>query len=121
MRLATIQSPSGPRSVVVQGDHYIDLKAINPSAPDSLRYLLELGPTALKAVEEAARQPGAKKHRLADARLLPPIPDPRKIVCLGLNYRDHAIESGAPIPKDPVLFSKYATSLIGQGEAIGLP
>src|SRR5260370_15979584 len=121
MRLATIQSPNGPRGVVVQGDHYIDLKAINPLAPDSLRHLLELGPTVLKAVEEAARQPGVKKHRLADARLLPPIPDPRKIVCLGLNYRDHAIESGAPIPKDPVLFSKYATALIGSGEAIVLP
>jgi 2-keto-4-pentenoate hydratase/2-oxohepta-3-ene-1,7-dioic acid hydratase in catechol pathway len=58
---------------------------------------------------------------LAGVKLLAPIPDPPKIVCLGLNYRDHAIESGAPIPKDPVLFSKYATALIGHGEAIVLP
>src|SRR5262249_40965775 len=54
-------------------------------------------------------------------KLLPPIPDPHKIVCLGLNYRDHALETGAPIPKDPVLFSKYATALIGHGDAIVLP
>jgi 2-keto-4-pentenoate hydratase/2-oxohepta-3-ene-1,7-dioic acid hydratase in catechol pathway len=121
MRLATIQSPNGPRGVVVQGEHYIDLKSINPLAPDSVRHLLEQGPTALKAVEESARQPTVKKHRLAEAKLLAPIPDPPKIVCLGLNYRDHATESGAPIPKDPVLFSKYATSLNGHGEAIVLP
>jgi 2-keto-4-pentenoate hydratase/2-oxohepta-3-ene-1,7-dioic acid hydratase in catechol pathway len=121
MRLATIQSPNGPRGVVVHGEHYIDLKSINPLAPDSVRHLLELGPTALEAVEEAARQPAVKEHRLAEAKLLAPIPDPPKIVCLGLNYRDHATESGAPIPKDPVLFSKYATSLVGHGEAIVLP
>jgi 2-keto-4-pentenoate hydratase/2-oxohepta-3-ene-1,7-dioic acid hydratase in catechol pathway len=54
-------------------------------------------------------------------RLLPPIPDPPKIVCIGLNYRDHAAESGAPIPKEPVLFSKYATALIGHGAPIVLP
>ena len=46
---------------------------------------------------------------------------PQKIVCVGLNYRDHAAESGAPIPRDPVLFSKYATALIGHGDNIVLP
>ena len=50
--------------------------------------------------------------------LLPPIVDPQKIICVGLNYRDHAIESGAAIPRDPVLFSKYATSLVGDGANI---
>ncbi len=50
-----------------------------------------------------------------------PIVDPRKVVCVGLNYKDHAAESGAPIPKEPVLFSKYATALIGHGETIVLP
>jgi 2-keto-4-pentenoate hydratase/2-oxohepta-3-ene-1,7-dioic acid hydratase in catechol pathway len=54
-------------------------------------------------------------------RFLAPVPDPQKIVCLGLNYRDHAAEGGVPIPRDPVLFSKYATALIGHGEAIVLP
>jgi len=121
MRLATIQSSTGPRGVVVQGDQYIELKSIHPTAPDSVRHLLEQGPAALQAAAEAARQPGVKKHRLADAKLLSPVPDPPKIVCLGLNYRDHAVESGAPIPKEPILFSKYATSLIGPEEAIVLP
>src|SRR5205085_2503254 len=48
-------------------------------------------------------------------------PNPDKIVCLGLNYRDHAAESGVPIPREPVLFSKYATALLGHGENIVLP
>src|SRR5262249_59938966 len=63
----------------------------------------------------------AVKHEASRVKLLPPVPDPRKIVCIGLNYRDHAAESGAPIPKDPVLFSKYATALVGHDGAIVLP
>jgi 2-keto-4-pentenoate hydratase/2-oxohepta-3-ene-1,7-dioic acid hydratase in catechol pathway len=54
-------------------------------------------------------------------KLLPPIPDPPKILCIGLNYRDHAAETGAPIPRDPVLFSKFTTALIGPEEPIVLP
>nr|WP_303652729.1 fumarylacetoacetate hydrolase family protein [Paludisphaera mucosa] len=52
---------------------------------------------------------------------MPPIPDPQKILCIGLNYRDHAIESGAAIPPEPVLFSKYPNTLIAHGDAIVLP
>ena len=57
----------------------------------------------------------------ATARLLPPVPDPRKIICIGLNYRDHAAESGVPAPPEPVLFSKYPTALIGHLDRIVLP
>src|SRR5439155_6898406 len=82
---------------------------------------LDGGPERLRKASFAAGRAEAVKHPVASAKLLPPIPDPAKIVCVGLNYRDHAAESGAPIPKDPVLFSKYATALIGPGEAIVLP
>jgi 2-keto-4-pentenoate hydratase/2-oxohepta-3-ene-1,7-dioic acid hydratase in catechol pathway len=50
-----------------------------------------------------------------------PVCDPRKIVCVGLNYRDHAAESGVEPPCEPVLFSKFATTLIGYGAPILLP
>jgi 2-keto-4-pentenoate hydratase/2-oxohepta-3-ene-1,7-dioic acid hydratase in catechol pathway len=50
-----------------------------------------------------------------------PIPRPGKIICIGLNYRDHAAESGLPVPTAPVLFSKYHTAVIGPGEPIILP
>jgi 2-keto-4-pentenoate hydratase/2-oxohepta-3-ene-1,7-dioic acid hydratase in catechol pathway len=46
---------------------------------------------------------------------------PGKIVCVGLNYRDHAEEQGAEIPKEPLLFAKWTTSLIGPGEPIVIP
>jgi 2-keto-4-pentenoate hydratase/2-oxohepta-3-ene-1,7-dioic acid hydratase in catechol pathway len=54
-------------------------------------------------------------------QLLPPVPPPEKIICIGLNYRDHAIETGSPIPELPVVFSKFGTALIGHGGTIQLP
>lgn len=54
-------------------------------------------------------------------RLVAPIPRPGKIVCIGLNYRDHAEESGMPIPASPIIFSKFNTCVIGSGEAIHIP
>src|SRR5438876_550026 len=58
---------------------------------------------------------------LARVRLLAPILHPPKIICVGLNYRDHAIESNMEIPKVPTIFSKYSTAVIGPGDAIRLP
>jgi 2-keto-4-pentenoate hydratase/2-oxohepta-3-ene-1,7-dioic acid hydratase in catechol pathway len=121
MRFATIQTGSGPRAALLHGEHYIELHATDPSLPASLRQLLEAGPDALAAAARVGNHPKAVRFPTAGTKLLPPIPDPPKIVCLGLNYRDHAIESGAPIPKDPVLFSKYTTALIGHEASIVLP
>jgi 2-keto-4-pentenoate hydratase/2-oxohepta-3-ene-1,7-dioic acid hydratase in catechol pathway len=103
------------------GQQFIDLHATDPALPGSVRELLQAGPGARPAVERAVHRTDAVKYEAARVKLLAPVPDPPKIVCLGLNYRDHAAESGAPIPKDPVLFSKYATALIGGGDAIVLP
>ncbi|HZQ66781.1 MAG TPA: fumarylacetoacetate hydrolase family protein [Gaiellaceae bacterium] len=50
-----------------------------------------------------------------------PIERPGKIVCVGLNYRDHAEEQGAPLPEAPLLFAKWQNTLIGPGEAIVIP
>ncbi len=54
-------------------------------------------------------------------RLLAPIQQPGKIFCIGLNYRDHAIETGADIPSEPVVFSKFASTIVGPGSDIILP
>jgi 2-keto-4-pentenoate hydratase/2-oxohepta-3-ene-1,7-dioic acid hydratase in catechol pathway len=58
---------------------------------------------------------------LSGLRLLAPVTRPEKIICVGLNYRDHAAESGQPVPEQPVLFAKYRNSLIGPGASIKLP
>ena len=57
----------------------------------------------------------------ADVVLLAPVPRPGKLICIGLNYRDHAIESKMPIPERPVVFSKFSSSVIGPGEAVVVP
>jgi 2-keto-4-pentenoate hydratase/2-oxohepta-3-ene-1,7-dioic acid hydratase in catechol pathway len=58
---------------------------------------------------------------LSQVALLAPIPRPGKVLCLGLNYRDHAAESGMGIPAEPVVFSKASSSVIGHRAPIGLP
>jgi 2-keto-4-pentenoate hydratase/2-oxohepta-3-ene-1,7-dioic acid hydratase in catechol pathway len=121
MRLATFQGPTGPRLAVQQGDHYLQPRVADVRLPASMRELLEGGPAALQTFAETVRRPSVLRIPAAEVHLLPPVPDPPKIVCLGLNYRDHAAESGAPIPKDPVLFSKYSTALIADNAPIVLP
>jgi 2-keto-4-pentenoate hydratase/2-oxohepta-3-ene-1,7-dioic acid hydratase in catechol pathway len=121
MRLATIQTTTGPRAAVLSGDAYIDLHATRRQLPPSVRGLLEGGSELLREATAAAAQPDAVRYPASSAKLLAPVPDPEKIVCIGLNYRDHAAESGAAIPVEPVLFSKFATTLIGHGDAIILP
>lgn len=54
-------------------------------------------------------------------RLGPPIRRPSKIVCVGLNYRDHAAESGMQLPSEPVLFFKATSSLVGPNDALVIP
>jgi 2-keto-4-pentenoate hydratase/2-oxohepta-3-ene-1,7-dioic acid hydratase in catechol pathway len=121
MRLATIQTSAGPRSALRQGEEYIDLHATRPDLPVSVKELLAGGPALLKSAAEAAARSDAVRHPAASVKLLAPIPDPPKVICIGLNYRDHAAESGSPIPKEPVLFSKFATAILAPGEAIRLP
>ena len=55
---------------------------------------------------------------LDEVVLLPPVPHPSKIVAIGLNYRDHAVEAGAPTPTQPTMFAKFPSSLIGHGSEI---
>jgi 2-keto-4-pentenoate hydratase/2-oxohepta-3-ene-1,7-dioic acid hydratase in catechol pathway len=121
MRLATIQTSAGPRAALLHDKTYFDLHATNPQLPASLRAILEGGPSLLQAVAVVPHTPNAARYPEGSVKLLPPIPDPQKIICVGLNYRDHAAESGAAIPKEPVLFSKFTTALVGDGDAIVLP
>ena len=121
MRLATVRTWAGPRAAVLVGDHLVDVHAVDPGVPPSVRQILEGGVASLQAAFQAAQRSEAFKIPVADAQFVAAVNDPHKIVCIGLNYKDHAAESGVPIPKDPVLFSKYATALIGHGESIVLP
>ena len=69
----------------------------------------------------AAELPKLPVVGLASVHLSSPIPRPGKIICIGLNYRDHAEESGMAIPASPIIFSKFGTCVIGNREAIRIP
>ena len=58
---------------------------------------------------------------LDEVRLHAPVPNPEKIVCIGLNYEDHAEETGAAIPEQPIVFSKYANSIVGHEQPVVIP
>jgi 2-keto-4-pentenoate hydratase/2-oxohepta-3-ene-1,7-dioic acid hydratase in catechol pathway len=66
-------------------------------------------------------EPRGPSFDLASVKLLAPVPRPPKLICVGLNYRDHAAESRSEIPKVPTIFSKFSNVVIGPGEPIVLP
>ncbi|MFO0937192.1 MAG: fumarylacetoacetate hydrolase family protein [Gemmataceae bacterium] len=121
MRLATILTPHGPRVVVPVGNDYVDLHATDRGLPSCIKNLLAASPAVKKAAAEAAASPNAVKYSTQSVKLLPPVPKPSKIICIGLNYRDHAIEGGKAIPTEPVLFAKYPNTLIAHGDVIKIP
>ena len=121
MRLATLRTPNGPRAALLVGDSYVDLHATDASLPMSAKVFLTADKSVQQAAVQAASKPNAVKVPVSSAKLHAPIPDPQKVICIGLNYKDHAEESGMPIPKEPVLFSKFPSALCGHGENIVLP
>ncbi len=120
MRLITFQTDSGPHAGILVGDDVVAVTALDAPA-DSVRGLLEaLDRDGLADLgEQASAAP--ERTALSSLRLLAPVPDPEKIICLGLNYSDHAEESGQEIPTAPLWFGKFANSLIGSGQEIILP
>ena len=82
------------------------------------------GASMLEYIEHgrsAERQPGGATVPLDEARLHAPIGRPGKIIAIGLNYEDHANETGAELPAKPIVFAKYPNTIIGPGEAIRIP
>ena len=120
MRWVTVATDQGPRVCGAFEGKYVDLLAADPKMPASVRELLATGSDGLARAQSALRR-GNVTHDPARARLLPPVPDPRKIICIGLNYRDHAAETKQEPPKEPVLFFKATTSLVGPNDDLVRP
>jgi 2-keto-4-pentenoate hydratase/2-oxohepta-3-ene-1,7-dioic acid hydratase in catechol pathway len=77
------------------------------------------GPQSLR--DWLTRNSSSAPRIAADVRLGPPVRRPSKIVCIGLNYRDHARETGAEIPKEPIIFFKATTALVGPNDPLIIP
>jgi 2-keto-4-pentenoate hydratase/2-oxohepta-3-ene-1,7-dioic acid hydratase in catechol pathway len=95
--------------------------------PDRMGSLLAGGPSARRALEhlvdQAVGSGNAAPWLLDESELTigPCVPHPPKILCIGLNYRQHVVESGATVPETPVLFSKFSNAVAAAGEPIPLP
>jgi 2-keto-4-pentenoate hydratase/2-oxohepta-3-ene-1,7-dioic acid hydratase in catechol pathway len=122
MRLVTFDR-SGKAAVGVRvGEEIVDLSRAAPELPSDIFGMLVAGPgTFDKAKSAAAKAPASMRIAAKDAKLLPPLPNPGKIICLGLNYADHAAESPYAKPDYPVLFARFTTSLVGHGQPLIRP
>lgn len=130
MRLVTYDSNGKWRAGILIDDEVVDASAaataLDIGANEvSSRDVLRLAPQKQFDLEKAARalanSQHADVHHLKDICLGPPIPDPDKVICLGLNYRSHAEEAGLKPPEIPILFAKYRNALIGPTSPIILP
>jgi 2-keto-4-pentenoate hydratase/2-oxohepta-3-ene-1,7-dioic acid hydratase in catechol pathway len=117
MRLVTYESDRGARAGVLDDERVIDAWDALGGEPSSLRDLLAAG----RLGDLARATGGAEGVPLDDVALMPPIPDPEKILCIGLNYRSHAEETKQPIPDVPTVFAKFRNALAAPGATVELP
>jgi len=109
--------------VAIDGiERVVDLNRLQPELPADMLALLEAGPDALDlARETAAAATPDQALSLAEVKIKAPVPRPPKIICIGQNYLAHAHESNASAPPFPIIFAKYANSVIAHGEPICIP
>jgi hypothetical protein len=130
MKLVTFTTENQSRLGIVRDDQVIDLaKASDGGLPADMLTFLRQGDAALQLAREIeradGRHPADKKHPkaattlpLSEVELLTPIPNPSKVIAIGLNYMDHCREQDIAPPEAPIIFAKFPTSVIGPGAAI---
>jgi len=132
MRLVTYESNKNWHAGIVIEDKVVDAATAAKTAnidfggdEISNRNIIQLSQDKQAQLEEAAQEFAksneAEVHRMDDLLLGPPIPDPDKILCLGLNYKSHAEEAGFKAPEIPILFAKFRNALVGPTSPIILP
>jgi acylpyruvate hydrolase len=110
MKLATIRTATGNRAVRVDANVAVE------TGEADVRALLERPDWAEHAAAAAGPQ-----HPLGSLDYAPLVPSPEKIICVGLNYRDHVLEMGNQLPEYPTVFAKFAPALVGAYDDIVLP
>lgn len=108
MKLATLRTPNGTAAVRVEDDKVVEL---------GFRDVGEL----LRDGRLSAASADGTEHPLTGSEFAPVVCLPGKIVCVGLNYRNHILEMGRELPEHPTLFAKYADALTGPFDDIALP
>jgi 2-keto-4-pentenoate hydratase/2-oxohepta-3-ene-1,7-dioic acid hydratase in catechol pathway len=118
MRLVTFSHHDSTRIGALNDGGIVDLTATE--LPSTMIELLASGAESMERAREAARN-GERMVSSKDPQILAPVPRPGKVLAIGLNYRDHAEESGQPIPPRPVVFSKMPTCIVGPNHPIYIP
>lgn len=127
MKLVTYHAETGPRPGALVNDTIVDIgrlrSADTPHRFQSVRTILAGGSQTLIELQRmlAERGQDAVVGGLSEIRLAPPVPDAGKIVCVGLNYKDHVDEVKREVPPYPTLFAKFANSLVGPYDSVRLP
>jgi acylpyruvate hydrolase len=129
LRLATYERDGRWAAAVgLPGDRLVDAEAAAGRAGlddgvawSSVRAIVAQDADRLAALREGAGALADEAMPVTDARLGPPVPDPQKILCVGLNYRAHAAEAALDEPSVPMVFAKFPNVLIGSGAPIELP
>ena len=116
----TYQGVGAARAGVLVGSDVIPADSLGAPAATVRGILNALDADGLARLGARAES-SSERTAVESVSLLAPVPDPEKIICLGLNYRDHAEESGQEIPSAPMWFAKFANSLVGSGQDIVLP
>jgi 2-keto-4-pentenoate hydratase/2-oxohepta-3-ene-1,7-dioic acid hydratase in catechol pathway len=120
MKIVTFRrAGTAPEPGVVTGDRVIGLSG---AGYDNVLTLIANWEDARPAVEAyVGESPQEASADLSTVTLMAPVPRPPKLICIGLNYRDHAIESKMEIPAVPTVFNKFPSVVIGPNDAIVLP
>lgn len=122
MRLATIERNGKAVVAARRGSDYVDLSIAAPSLPGTLATLVGVLGARRREIEEAVK--GASGNAVvpvAKTTYLPLVPNPGKIVCMGLNYHDHAAEGGNKVPDYPAIFLRCASSLAAHNSPLVRP
>lgn len=120
MKFTTFHKDGKDRLGLVDGDHVIDFNKAQPQVDADLRLALKSG-VDLAAAAKNALSSNAERLPMASLQISALIPEPGKIICLGLNYFDHAKEGGRDKPEYPWFFLRSATSLLAPNEDAILP
>jgi 2-keto-4-pentenoate hydratase/2-oxohepta-3-ene-1,7-dioic acid hydratase in catechol pathway len=118
MRLVSYEGDEGICAGVQVVEEVLDAGALLGERPLGARRLIEEGRLA-ELAELAGLESDIEPANVT--RLLPPVPDPQKIICIGLNYRSHAAEAGIDAPEQPTFFAKFPNALVADGATVALP
>jgi len=119
LRFVTFEREGYTEPGVMTGDEIVGIRG---AGFDGLVAVISGGADARdRVVRWLAAPPGSEILSRKKVRLRAPIPRPPKIICVGLNYRDHAEESNLPMPEVPTIFAKFPTAAIGPDEPVVLP